>query len=115
MPDLVSVDDIVIQQGDDRPLTWTLAGSSTGAPVDLAGYSVVAQVRAKPTASTVLHEWSTDAGNAVLSESTVVLKVDDSETWTWSRGVYDIHLTDSSGQTEVVARGAVSLVPAVTR
>jgi hypothetical protein len=114
MPDLVRVDDITIQQGDDRPLVWTLADAN-GAPVNLDGYTAVAQVRAKPSSSAVLHEWSTTNGKAVLAESTVVLKVDDSETWTWARGVYDLHITDPASRTEVIARGSIALIPAVTR
>lgn len=114
MADLVRVDDLVIQQGDDRPLVWTLA-DSTGAPVNLDGYTAVAQVRAKPSSSTVLHEWATDDGSAVLSESAVTLKVADSETWTWTRGVYDLHITDPTSSTTVIARGAITLIPAVTR
>lgn len=111
---LVLVDDVVIQQGDDRPLVWTLADQA-GAPVDLTGYSALAQVRSRPQSATVWHEWSTTAGNAVLSESSVTLKVNDSESWTWSQGVYDLHLTDPAGTTEVIARGSITVTPAVTR
>lgn len=114
MKDLVLVDDVVIQQGDDRPLTWTLTDSA-GVSVNLDGYSALAQVRPKPSSSTVLHEWSTTAANAILTESTVVLKVDDSETWTWRTGVYDLHLTGPDERTEVIARGSITLIPAVTR
>jgi hypothetical protein len=114
MTDLVRVDDITIQQGDDRPLVWTLADAA-GAPVNLDGYTAVAQVRSKPSSSTVLHEWSTTNGKAVLADSSVSLKVTDSETWTWHSGVYDLHITDFAGRTEVIARGKVSLIPAVTR
>jgi hypothetical protein len=111
---LVLVDDIVIHQGDDRPLTWTLTDAE-GQPVNLDGYSARAQVRTKPHAGTVLHEWSTQDGNAALAESSITLKVADSETWDWRGGVYDIHLTDPMGQTEVVVRGTVAIMPAVTR
>jgi hypothetical protein len=114
MTDLVRVDDLTIHQADDRPLVWTLADVD-GASVNLDGYSAVAQVRTKPHATTVLHEWSTPEGNAVLAESAVTLKVDDSETWAWRSGVYDLHITDPSGRTEVIARGKITLIPAVTR
>lgn len=111
---LVLVDDIVIYQGDDRPLVWTLADDS-GDSVNLDGYTALAQVRTRPNAGTVLHEWSTATSRIVLSESRVTLKVDDSEDWTWRAGVYDLHLTDPLGTTQVIARGKITLVPAVTR
>ena len=115
MTDLVRVDDITVQQGDDRPLTWTLAEADGTSVENLDGYTVIAQVRARPSATTVMHEWSTAEGTAVLAESSVVLKVADSETWTWRSGVYDLHLTDPLGATQVIARGKITLIPAVTR
>jgi len=111
---LALVDDLVILQGDDRPLIWTLADAN-GEPVNLAGYTAAAQVRGRANSTTVLHEWSTTDGSAVLSESSVTLKVDDSESWTWHYGVYDLHLTDPLGTTQVIARGTVTVTPAVTR
>lgn len=114
MKSLVLVEDVVIHQGDDRPLVWTLADDS-GASVNLDGYTAQAQVRTRPSAGTVLHEWSAVESNIVLSESSVTLKVDDSEDWTWRAGVYDLHLTDPLGTTQVVARGKITLIPAVTR
>jgi hypothetical protein len=114
MADLVRVDDITVQQGDDRPLVWALADAA-GAPVNLEGYTAVAQVRARHHSATVMHEWTTADTSAVLSESTITLKVDDSEDWTWHSGVYDLHLTDPLGATQVIARGKITLIPAVTR
>jgi hypothetical protein len=114
MADLVRVDDLTIQQGDDRPLVWQLADAQ-GAPVNLSGYSARAQVRARSSSTTVMHEWSTTAGSIVLTESTVTLKVNESETWTWRHGVYDLHLTDPLGATQVIARGGITLTPAITR
>lgn len=115
MPDLVLVDNITIYQGDDEPITWTLTDEQ-GNPANLAGHSVVAQVRRRrdPT-SPVLHEWSAEAGNVVLAGSSVSLKVDDSESWTWSFGFYDLHLTDPVGRVRVPVRGSVTVIPAVTR
>lgn len=114
MADYVRVDDLEIQQGDDRAFTWPLVDSD-GDPMDLGDYSAVAQVRARPQSSVVLHEWSTANGRAQLGNGKLTLLVDDSEGWSWSHGVYDIHLTDGSGKTEVIARGSVVLIPGVTR
>lgn len=108
-------DVLVIQQGDDRPITWTLADEA-GDPINLDGYTARGQVRRRADATAVLHEWSTAAGTAVLTESSVTLKVDDSESWTWRTGVFDLHMTDPSGRTEVVLPPRpVVLTPTVTR
>lgn len=114
MAELVLVDKLTIQQGDDRPVTWTLAETS-GGEVNLTGYTVLAQVRAQAESSTVLHEWSTELGNAVISGASITLKVDDSENWPWTFGFYDLFLTDPLGFTIVPVRGSVTVIPAVTR
>jgi hypothetical protein len=118
MADLIASRPLVIYQGDDEPITWELASRASGAPVDLSGYSAIAQVREVPDFdSPVLHEWSTTAGNAELStqDSTVSLKVTDSEDWTWRRGYFDLHVIDFAGRSKIVDRGPVVVVPGVTR
>lgn len=112
--DYVRNDDLRVYAGDDRPIVWPIT-DLTGEPADLSGFSVQAQVRASPTTSTVLHEWSTVNGRAEIEGATVRLLVDDSETWTWTRGVYDLHLIDPSNRHEVIAWGRVTVLPGVTR
>lgn len=115
MADYVRTDNLVIQQGDDRPFTWTLTDGADNPIADFTGYIAKAQVRARESDTTVLHEWSTGNGKASLADSSVSLKVDDSETWEWTHGVYDLLVTPPDGVTEVVARGFVVVVPGVTR
>jgi len=114
MAELVLVDKLIIQQGDDRPVTWTLSDRA-GPTANLAGYSVLAQVRAEaePTA-TLLHEWSTALGNAVIAGDTVSLEVTNSEDWTWTFGFYDLFLTNPVGFTIVPVRGSITVIPAVS-
>lgn len=112
--DYVRNDDLLIYAGDDRPITWPLHAKD-GSAVDLTGYHVHAQVRVTPDAADVLHEWSDDAGNASLADSAVSLLVDDSESWTWADGVYDLHVIDPLGRHEVMAWGRVVVRPGVTR
>lgn len=117
MTDVFAAHPLFIHQGDDQPLVWDLT-TSTGQPVNLDGYSAIAQVRRRADpAAPVLHEWSTTAGTAELSsqDSTVSLNVDDSENWTWTRGVYDLHIVDFAGRTKRVDGGSVFVVAAVTR
>jgi hypothetical protein len=113
--DYVRNDDLRIYAGDDRPITWPLRAALGGGPVDLSGYTARAQVRATPDAAAVLHEWSAGNGNVLLAASAVSLLVDDSAAWTWTDGVYDLHLIDSVGRHEIVAWGRVTVLPGVTR
>ena len=112
--DYVRNDDLRIYAGDDRPIIWPVTDLA-GAPADLSGFTVQAQVRASPQAPDVLQEWSTTNGRAAIVGSTIQLAVDDSETWTWSQGAYDLHLIDSSSRHEVIAWGRVVVLPGVTR
>lgn len=105
-------DDLRIYPGDDRALTWPVQNDE-GTAMDLTGWSALAQVRPM-LGGPVLHEWSTDTDSIVLGPNGLTLKVADSESWSWSGGRYDIHLTDPSGRTQVIARGTVVLDRGVT-
>lgn len=113
--DYVRNDDLRIYAGDDRPITWPLRAALGGGPVDLSGYTARAQVRATPDAAAVLYEWSNAHGNVRLTDSSVSLLVDDSDAWTWTDGVYDLHVIDPIGRHEVIAWGRVVVRPGVTR
>jgi hypothetical protein len=115
--DLITAHPLIIYQGDDQPLVWTLT-TAAGGPVDLTGYTAFAQVRERAEAtSPVLHEWSATQDNVELSvpDSTVSLEVVDSETWTWTSGVYDLHVVDFAGRSQIVDRGPAVLIPVVSR
>lgn len=101
---------LVIERGDDRPLPWALTDTVTGQPVDLDGYAALGQVHDLNDPDLVLHEWSTGAGNAVLAESTLILKVDDSDDWTWHRGAYVLRVIDPTGAVEIIDRGPVVVI-----
>lgn len=108
---------LVIYQGDDEPISWTLTTTSGGTPATLDGYTARAQVRERPEpTAALLQEWSTEAGTAELStqDATVELKVTGSAAWTWRAGFYDVHVTDFAGRTAVVRRGPVVVIPGVT-
>jgi hypothetical protein len=119
----VRVDDLRVYPGDDRAFTWPVLNDE-GAPMSLVGWSARAQVRPM-LGGGVLHEWSTEDGSIVLQSaaegpggvvipSSLTLKVDDSESWTWRHGRFDIHLTDPNGRTQVLARGSVVVDRGVT-
>lgn len=101
--------------GDDAPRAWELT-EADGDALAAGNYGVQAQVRAY-YGGPVLHEWSTTNHRAEivstgsgLAEDPLVwwvqLLVDDSRTWTWQRGLFDVYLTDPQGRSQpVIPRG----------
>ncbi len=107
---------LVIQQGTSWAISWPITDES-GEPLDLSGFTVRAQVRASKEAGDVLHEFSTEAGNAAAEQSSVTLSLSPavSSAWSWRNGVYDVELTDPSGRVARIAEGSVVVSPEVTR
>jgi hypothetical protein len=84
-------------------------------PVDLTGYTVAMQFRPSPYSSTILYDASSDivlGGTA----GTITLTIAASATalFTWWTAVYDLILTDSSGNVTRLLEGTVSISPGVT-
>lgn len=109
---------LVIKQGADQEIRIPNIRDANGVLIpDLAGYTVRAQVRDRPEATTVLHEWSTAAGSATTSGSDIVLALAaaTSTAWTWTHGRYDVELTNPLGKSARVAEGHIILSREVTR
>ena len=115
-----------IQQGADWGRFWPLANPDGTPILDWSGWAALAQVRDTPaTDSPVLWSWQTDpdddafAGIAVFGGSpggiTLAHNGADSLPWTWRLGVWDLRVTNPSGQVAFTARGRVMVLPAVTR
>lgn len=104
--------ELYIQQGDDRPVTWDLA--INGVAVDSDGYTGRAMVRADYDSTVILHEWSTTLGNLTFDGATVNLVVTDSEEWDWYYGKYDVIVTPPDNIDQVIDRGQVFVIPLVT-
>lgn len=105
--------------------------------VSLASYTVRSQVRPRPGALTLLHEWSTTEGNTRIETRTVkvwdlwhrqqydiatdlaVLTVqpEDSADWTWRHGEWDLWVygPEPDNWADPLDRGTISVIPAVTR
>lgn len=110
----VQLDNLQIQQGDDRSFTWDLTDQE-GNPVDTSsGFSAHAQLRSMSSPHQVLQEWKSQDGTATFGTSSVSLKTTGSSAWTWDFGVYDLKVTDSLNRTEVIARGTMVLLPSYT-
>jgi hypothetical protein len=115
---------ICIYQGQtySKTFIWS-AGTCCGAgtvgatpiPVDLTGYTANLQIRPFAGSTTLLYDAST---NIVLGgvTGTIVLTIPSivTETFTWPNGVYDLFLTDSSGNVTPLLAGMVTVTPAVS-
>ena len=110
-------DSLVIPQGSTWGMKWPVVEVDGVTPYDLTGWSPRAQVRPSQKSATVLHEWSAALGNAEVDGHHVVLRVtpDESSSWEWSRGDFDIELTNVDGRVVRITQGQVRVDREVTR
>lgn len=104
-----------------RTFIWTAStttpGTAGGAPqpVNLTGWTASLQIRAFPLASSILYDASSDitlGGAAGTIE--LVIPASATEGFTWFSGVYDMLLTDPSGNVTRFLWGNVTVSPGVT-
>lgn len=113
---------LCVQQGATftRIFTWT-AGPCCGAvgsqpqPVDLTGYTASMQIRPYALANAIYYDASSDITlGGVAGTITLVIPATETEDFTWWTGVYDLLLTDSSGNVTRLLSGTVTVCPGVT-
>ena len=111
--------DIIIEQGATfrRVITWKAAN---GSPINLTGYTAKMQVRERVRDTDVVLECSTANGRITLGGNlgTITIVAQDEVTTTLSempKAVYDLELTSAGGEVTRLLRGAVEIVPEVTR
>ena len=97
-------------------ITWT---NPDGTPINITGASAKMQVRATKTSSNVILEASTTNGRITLggSAGTVIFNIPASVTSLLSVGqyVYDLNITDSSGNITRLLEGAFFVDGEVTK
>nr|WP_314859328.1 hypothetical protein [uncultured Undibacterium sp.] len=95
---------------------WT---DSTGAAVNLTGYTARMQLRKSVSNSEVLLELTTVNGGISITPDTgtvtVIFKDTDTVGAAWVSGVYDLELVDSTGKPTRLIEGAFELSKEVTR
>lgn len=107
-----------IEQGATftKPLVWK---SSTGAVVDLTGYTARMQIRETVGSTEILLELTTQNNRIAIVplQGKVTLTIDASTTSqiSWTKGVYDLELVSSNGTVTRLLRGNVSISKEVTR
>ncbi len=106
---------VALNQGETSSLIFPVI-DQYGAAVNITGWTGKAQIRTAPHVPTVLYEWSATAGNLTIGSNSVTLRVAaaDSSAWTWCVAVYDLILTDLSGNVYRIAEGEVHVDSAVT-
>jgi hypothetical protein len=108
-----------IQQGATLSLTATWA-DSTGAAVNLTGYTARMQVRASYDATSTVLALTSAAGDIVLGGAAGTIAITASATVTaaltapWN-GVYDLELVSGGGVVTRLLEGPATVSPEVTR
>jgi|TARA_B110000263_G_scaffold238515_1_gene239789 hypothetical protein len=110
---MAALSNIYIDQGSDFTTTISLTDSN-GDILVLTGYSVLAQIRKTYGSTTIAATFTTalsaDSGQLTLSLADTVTTGMDS-----GRYVYDVLLTDASGDKTRVLEGQAVLTPGVSR
>ena len=110
---MAALSNIYIDQGSDFTTTISLTDSN-GDILVLTGYSALAQIRKTYGSTTIAATFTTvltaDSGQLALSLTDTVTAAMDS-----GRYVYDVLLTDGSGDKTRVLEGQAVLTPGVSR
>jgi hypothetical protein len=113
--------DIIIYAGShfSLPVQWLTGDPAVG--VDLTGCSIKMQIRKTATSPEVLYELSTSNNkinfvDSSLGKFEIVITGEDSETFVFFRGVYDLEIHyPSGGNSYRIMQGSVTIDPNVTR
>lgn len=110
--------DILVEQGAvfNRVLTWR---DSTGALINLTGYTARLSVKQSYDSSTIVFEMTTNNGRITLGGAagtvTLYISANDTDDIPAKRFVYDLKLVPSNNNNAVrVVQGTFEVVPQVT-
>ena len=110
---MAALSNFYIDQGSDFSTTVSLTDSN-GDILNLTGYTALAQVRKTYGSSTIAATFTT-AIAAATGQLTLTLADTVTAGMTSGRYVYDVLLTDSSGDKTRVLEGQAVLTPGVSR
>jgi hypothetical protein len=106
--------DLAIEQGATFRRLLRLKDSA-GAVIVLTGYTVRAQIRAKVTSPDVLWSITATVSNAAAGEVTLYISDEDTATFDWKSGVWDLELEQPDGDVIRLLKGKVTNDFEVTR
>jgi zona occludens toxin (predicted ATPase) len=110
--------DFEIEQGATllKPIVWK---DSTGAAVNLTGYTAKMQVRQSTSSDEVLLELSNTNGKLTITPLTGTVTMVFSAATTadidWKRGKYDLELTAADGTVTRLIEGEITVSREITR
>ena len=110
---MAAVSNLYIDQGADFSTTISLTDSN-GDVLSLTGYSALGQIRKTYGSSTVAATFGT---SLTAATGQITLTLTDTVTGGMSSGryVYDIIITDSSGDKTRILEGQATITPSVSR
>lgn len=108
---------IELEELTDDIFGFTYRDETTGLPIDLTGYSAIAEVRPTFGDPSILLTLSTTNGKIALGGSTGSIDMKFSEMDTtpiqdgipWTRAAYDLVIIDTSGNRKKVIKGFITL------
>jgi hypothetical protein len=107
-----------IEQGTTllKPIVWK---DSTGAAVNLAGFTARMQIRQSVSADEVLLELSTINSKIAITPLTgtitMIFNAATTSAIDWKRGKYDLELTSSDGTVTRLIEGEINVSREITR
>jgi hypothetical protein len=110
---MATVANIFIDQGADYSNIITV-GSSTGAPLNLAGYTVASQIR-KSYSSSIAYNFSSSIFNAPEGKVRIQLTSTASRAIPPGRYLYDVEITSPTSSKTRVVEGIVTVTPEITQ
>jgi len=110
---MATVANIFIDQGADYSNIITV-GSSTGAPLNLAGYTVASQIR-KSYSSSTAYNFSSSIFNASEGKVRLQLTATASRAIPPGRYLYDVEITSPTSSKTRVVEGIVTVTPEITQ
>lgn len=93
---------------------------SGGGPIDLTGYSVRMQIRESITSPAPLYALTSEVGGGITVDGPegvlrILIADDETASWVWRYGLYDLEIESASGETTRLLRGEVEVSAEVTR
>jgi hypothetical protein len=105
--------DITVQAGEDYVLNLTL--DSAGIPIDLTGKTYKMQGRKTPLDVAPFLSFSTAVGNGTSGQLSAWARHGSTRAAAGNFGVYDLMQIDPDGMISYIIRGALRILPTVTR
>ena len=111
---MATISNIFIDQGATFSTTVTIE-DGTGSPLDLTGYTALAQIRKTYQSTTATDFTSTFDADRTTGLITISLTNTQTAALEEGRYVYDLLITDLSGTKTRVVEGIVTVNPSVSR